>query len=90
MVLLGSNRSFQVVQCGNEGVYLFFAKAVNNLAAKVGEATKHLGHSASALERRGEKTELGDLNRDVKERNREREKDADLASGVLDRLTQKQ
>jgi len=59
-------------------------------AAKLGEATKHLGHGASAQERRGEKTELGDLNREIKERNREREKDADLASGVLDRLTQKQ
>lgn len=59
-------------------------------AAKLGEATKHLGHSAAALERRGEKTELGDLNREAKGRNNEREKDADLASTVLDRLTQKQ
>lgn len=61
-----------------------------NLAAKVGEPTKHLGHGASALEGKGVRTELGDHNREVKERNREREKDADLASGVLDRLTQKQ
>ena len=61
-----------------------------NLAAKVGEPTKHLGHGASALEDKGVRTELGDHNREVKERNRECEKDADLASGVLDRLTQKQ
>lgn len=37
------------------------------------EPTKHLGHEAAALERRGVRTEIGDKNRAIIERNRERE-----------------
>ena len=54
-----------------------------NLAAKVGEPTKHHGHGATALEGKGVRTELGDHNREVKERNRERERKRDARDDRL-------
>lgn len=38
------------------------------------EATEHLGPTASQLEREGEQTERGDINREIEARNRERER----------------
>jgi len=38
------------------------------------EPTQHLGPSAAGMERRGERTERGDLNRDIHARNAERER----------------
>ena len=38
------------------------------------EPTKHLGPVAAHMERTGEKSDLGDLNRDIEARNRERER----------------
>ncbi|KAF5049353.1 MobA/MobL family protein [anaerobic digester metagenome] len=38
------------------------------------EATEHLGPTASQLEREGEQTERGDLNREIEARNKERER----------------
>jgi ATP-dependent exoDNAse (exonuclease V) alpha subunit len=52
------------------------------------EATLHLGVSATALERKGEATELGDFNRGIAERNAERERlkseHASLAAKIID------
>lgn len=38
------------------------------------EATQHLGHSATELERKGIKTEIGNHNREIQKRNEERQK----------------
>ena len=38
------------------------------------EPTIHMGHEATALERQGIRTERGDINRDIKRRNEERER----------------
>ncbi|WP_454675917.1 Ti-type conjugative transfer relaxase TraA [Achromobacter pestifer] len=58
-----------------------------DLAATIGEATKHLGVAASAMERRGERSELGDQNRAIKEENAKYADRADLAESVLAHLT---
>ncbi|MBD0274955.1 MAG: MobA/MobL family protein, partial [Acetobacteraceae bacterium] len=46
------------------------------------EATQHMGHAASAMERRGETTRIGDHNRAVMERNAERERLQDQAKVI--------
>lgn len=56
-------------------------------AAKIGEPTKHMGPHASAMERRGIQTEVGEKNRAIKTKNGRRAQRADLATRVLDGLT---
>lgn len=44
------------------------------------EASVHLGPTATAMERRGERSERGDLNRQIEERNRSREREKEEKS----------
>lgn len=69
---------------------LLIERGQYELAAQVGEPTKHMGHAAAALERKGEQTQVGDLNRAIKEGNARHAERADLATSVLDRLTDQQ
>ncbi|MBI1331468.1 MAG: hypothetical protein GC165_01165 [Armatimonadetes bacterium] len=46
------------------------------------EPTHHLGVHATSMERRGIQTEIGDLNREITERNRSREGQANLPAGT--------
>jgi hypothetical protein len=46
------------------------------------EATRHLGHDASELERKGIRTIMGDANRAIKARNAEREQARELELGL--------
>ena len=66
---------------------LLIERGQYELAATIGEATKHLGVSAAAMERRGERSELGDRNRVIKEENERHANRADLAESVLTHLT---
>lgn len=69
---------------------LLIERGQYELAAQVGEPTKHMGHAAAALERKGEQTQVGDLNRAIREGNARHAERADLATSVLDRLTDQQ
>lgn len=69
---------------------LLIERGQYELAAQIGEPTKHMGHAAAALERKGEQTQVGDLNRAIKEGNARHAERADLATSVLDRLTDQQ
>lgn len=69
---------------------LLIERGQYELAAQIGEPTKHMGHAAAALERKGEQTRVGDLNRAIKEGNARHAERADLATSVLDRLTDQQ
>lgn len=69
---------------------LLIERGQYELAAQMGEPTKHLGHAAAALERRGERTDVGDQNRVIKEGNQRHAERADLATSVIDRLTDQQ
>ncbi len=66
---------------------LLIERGQYELAATIGEATKHLGVSAAAMERRGLRTELGDKNRAIKEENARYADRAELAEAVLAHLT---
>ncbi|MDD5470500.1 MAG: Ti-type conjugative transfer relaxase TraA [Sideroxydans sp.] len=59
-------------------------------AARIGEPTKHMGPHASAMERKGTQTEIGDKNRTIKAENGQHVERADLATRVLDKLTDQQ
>lgn len=52
------------------------------------EATQHLGHSATQLERKGVKTEIGNLNREIQERNQERQKLYEQQKAVIMEIKQ--
>ncbi|MES2832451.1 MAG: Ti-type conjugative transfer relaxase TraA [Pseudomonadota bacterium] len=59
-------------------------------AAKIGEPTKHMGPHASAMERKGVQTKIGDKNRTIKMENGQHVERADLATRVLNKLTDQQ
>jgi hypothetical protein len=54
------------------------------------EATQHLGHSATELERRGIQTDIGNKNREIQQRNAEREKLREERAAILAEIEQEQ
>ncbi len=66
---------------------MLIEKGEYEAAARIGEPTAHLGAAAAAMERKGEATRLGDLNRRIRERNTQYGDRAALIAATLAGVT---
>lgn len=76
------------LRTNEESRELLIERGHYDLAARIGEPTVHEGPQVRGMERRGEQTNIGDLNRAIKEDNAQYADRADLTTSVLESLTE--